>query len=123
ERQPDVERRVTVYPNAPPGGPQVPDGLDVGGAVPRRGEAHDVGAVTVADDRRALRGDRPFGELAGDQPCRSPGRRDLTRARPPVDRTAGGRREHPERRTERAEEVRRPAGVERVDRLAESHLL
>ena len=76
------------------------------------------------DDGRPLRA-RP--SRPGARPRRSvvscAGRRDLAGARPLVDRPARGVASDAERRAELAEQVRRPARVERLDGLPEPHLL
>ena len=104
-----------------PVGEQIPRRLEIVGAVPVRGEAHDLVAAAQPDDGGPLRADRAGGELAGHDRRVAAYRRNLARGRPFVDGTARGRGQHSERGPELAEEVLRPPRVIGIDGPAETH--
>ncbi len=102
---------------------EIPRRIQVGGAVPARREPHHVAAASTAGDRRPLRRDRPGVDVTGDDRRGVARRSDLADALPLLDGGAGGFHEHAERRPELAQEIRRTAGVERLERAAEPHQL
>src|SRR5262245_7044541 len=107
ERQLDVEGRVAVHLHAPAGGPHVPVRFELRRAVPGGGEAHDFAAAAAPREDVALRSDRPFAKLAGEDRGRVACRRHLTRAAPTVDGSPGRLRDTAERGSELAEQVLR----------------